>query len=236
MASSRDRVDTPTIYSRSIVAVATRIGLAGGMAEVETYGTGHVEKIADRAGLRVSYSQQAEDRTSAVAALTERIRTVEPVLARDGVQVRDRRLSVHDVWDRKRRSGTQANQSYQVRITDLGVLNDLVADLVVTEPATLDGPLWELTDRDEAVSQGQQEAVADGKRRAEGYMAALGRRLGPLLRIADGPFPPQPGQFMPAAMSLAADATRGPNIAELSLQPQLVTVIITCTMVWEITD
>jgi uncharacterized protein YggE len=206
------------------------------MAEVETHGTGQVERIADRAGLQVFYTEQAKDRASAVSTLTKRIGTVESMLERDGVQVRDRRLFVHDTWDVKRRSGAQANQSYLVRITALAVLNDLVADLVLTEPTNLRGPSWELADRDEAVRQAQQEAVADARRRAEGYVEALGRRLGPLLRITDGVAYPQPDRFTMNAVRSPADAAVRPNIAELSLEPQLVTVVTTCTTAWEIAD
>jgi hypothetical protein len=206
------------------------------MAEVETRGTGQVERIADRAVLQVFYTKRAKDRAGAVAALTERIRTVESLLERDGVQVRDRRLFVRDTWDAKRRSGADANQSYHVQITDLAVLNDLVSDLVLTEPANLRGPSWELADRADTVRQAQHEAVADARRRAEGYAEALGFRLGPLVRITDGPVNPQPAHFMANTRRSPADAAGRPDIADLSLEPQLVTVVSTCTTTWEIAD
>jgi uncharacterized protein YggE len=206
------------------------------MAEVETHGTGQVERIADRAVLQVFYTEQAKDRASAVSMLTRRIGTVEPIWERDGVQVRDRRFFVRDTWDVKRRSGAQANQSYLVRISDVAMLNDVVADLVLTEPTNLRGPSWELADREEAVRQAQREAVVDARRRAEGYAEALERRLGPLLRIMDGVVNPQPARFAASAVRMPAEAAVRPNIAELSLEPQLVTVVTTCTMTWEIVD
>ncbi|WAL69484.1 hypothetical protein ORV05_17475 [Amycolatopsis cynarae] len=36
------------------------------------------------------------------------------------------------------------------------MLDDLAADLVRTEPASLVGPSWELTDRDDAMRQAQR--------------------------------------------------------------------------------
>lgn len=115
-------------------------------------------------------------------------------------------------------------------------LNDLIAALVVVEPANLAGPFWELADHDDALRQAQHRAVADAKRRAEGYVDALGCRLGPLLRVSDSLGGPQPARVtMEAAVHLAGSAYR-PDIAELSLEPQPVVVTATCTMAWTIAD
>lgn len=205
------------------------------MAEVRTQGTGQVEQIADRATVRVFYAEHARDRAGAVSALTDRIGAVESTLERDGVQVRDRRLSVHDHWDGKRKSGAQANQSYTLRVTDLTVLNDLIAALVVAEPANLAGPFWELADHDDAVRRAQRDAIANATRRAENYAEALGHRLGELLCVSDGPGNPQPARFAQAAVHLSRSAAR-PDIAELSLEPELVAVTATCTMTWTIAE
>jgi hypothetical protein len=184
----------------------------------------------------VLYTEHAKDRANAVSALTSRITTVESVLNRDGVQVRDRRLTVHDRWDGKRRSGAQANQSYTLRITDLTILNDLIAALVVGEPANLVGPFWELANHDDAVREAQREAVADAKRRAEGYVEALGRHLGQVLRVSDGPGNPQPARFTAQVATGIARSAPRPDIAELSLEPQPVVVTAACTMTWTVAE
>lgn len=204
------------------------------MAEIETQGTGQVERTADQATLRVCYTEHARDRARAVSALTNRVSGVESALERDGLRVRGRRLSVHDDWDGKRRSGARAEQAYTLLVTDLTVLNDLIADLVVVEPASLAGPFWELADHDDAVRRAQRDAVADATRRAEGYAEALGCRLGQLLRVRDGAGGPQPVRFAAQAAALSAGSAPRPDIAELSLEPQLVAVTATCTMAWTI--
>lgn len=206
----------------------------GTMTEVQTHGMGQVERMADQAGLHVSYTHRAKDRTNATSALTARIGTVESALTREGVQVRDRRLAVHDVWDGKRRSGAQATQSYQLRITDLAVLNDLIGDLMVTEPATLRGPFWELANPGEAERDAQRDAVRAARRRAEVYAEELGCQLGRLVTIADSGVHAHPLRGAAVAMPMAAAGVGRPDIAQLSLEPQLVTVTATCTMTWEI--
>jgi hypothetical protein len=185
----------------------------------------------------VFYAEHAKDRAGAVSALTNRITTVESVLDRDGVEVRERQLSVHDDWDGKRRSGARATQSYALRITDLTILNDLIAALVVVEPANLVGPLWELANHDDAMRQAQREAVAVATRRAESYVEALGRRLGPLLRVHDGQGNPQPASFAAqAAVHISRSSAPRPDISELSLEPQPVFVSATCRMAWTIAE
>jgi uncharacterized protein YggE len=200
------------------------------VAEIETHGTGQVERIADRAGMRLSFARTGRDRASAVSALSERIGAVEALLDRDGVQVRDRRLAVHDRWEAKRRAGAIAEQSYEVRITDLAALNDLIADLVAVEPTNVSGPYWELADVDEAQREAQRAAVADARQRAEGYAAALGRELGELVRIADG----GGNHHMPLAFAASAASGGQAEIARLSLEPEPVSVSATCTMTWTI--
>jgi hypothetical protein len=207
------------------------------MAELVTTGNGEVERIADRADLRLSYSGRGRDRTAAVNELTKRIGTVEPLLERDGVQVRSRRLSVHDVWDGRRRSGAAAEQSYQLRITDVTVLDDLVAALVTTEPTGIDGPFWDLADQTEPAREAQRSAVADARGRAEGLAEALGARLGALVQVTDGS--PPNSRMMPFGMAASASVRlRGgpvvPEIASLSLEPQPVAVHANCTITWEL--
>jgi uncharacterized protein YggE len=209
----------------------------GDMAEVETHGTGEVERLADRARLAVFYAEQAKDRATAVNALSARIGAVESVLSRDGVQARDRQLSVQIMWDGKRRSGFRATQSYGVRVTDLSALDELIADLVGTEPAGLHGPSWELADRDEAMREAQRAAVADARRRAAAYAQALGLRLGPLLRVTDaaGVPPVRYGATMSRTMSATtARPVTGAEIAELALEPEAITVATSCTMIWQL--
>jgi uncharacterized protein YggE len=205
-------------------------------AEVVTSGTGEVQRVADRAELRLGYRARGRDRAAAVRELTRRIGAVEPHLQRAGVEVRDRRLSVHDVWDGRRRSGAQADQSYLLRVTDVSVLDDLLAALVGTEPTTLDGPNWELADPSGAFREAQRAAVADARERAEGFAAALGARLGPLVQLTDGSQahhgPVRFGQAR-AMMAMPAGAPM-PEVAELALDPQSVTVSAHCTITWQL--
>lgn len=203
------------------------------MAQLVTVGTGEVERIADQADLRLSWVGRGKDRNSAVTQLTGTIKDVEPHFDRSGVRVVSRRLSVHDVWSGKRREGAEASQSYLVRITDVTVLDDLLAVLVGSEPAAIDGPTWALADDTEPAREAQQKAVADARAKAEGYADAVDGRLGALVQVTDGSMSPHQPMFAAAYSSRSGGAAL-PNIADLGLEPQPVTVSAQCTITWEL--
>jgi hypothetical protein len=204
------------------------------MAELVTTGIGEVRRTADRARLSLRYTSRARDRTGAVDVLTRQVVPVVALLAGQGVTQESSRLFVHDVWDGKRRGGAEATQHYTALVTDLAILDDLIGQLVLTEPADLRGPAWELADRSAAYREAQAAAVAAARDTADGYAAALGARLGRLTRLDDTS---PPGQAVPMAFAAKSSARRTsgpPDIAELALEPESVTVSAMCSITWEI--
>jgi uncharacterized protein YggE len=209
------------------------------VAEVLTKGTGTVERTADRAQVDVSFETAGANRNDAVDALTSRVSGVEPLLDRPGVEVRSRQLSVHDNWDGNQRAGSRASQRYVLRVTDLTELDSLLSALVLAEPTWLNGPSWDLTDDKDAVREAQANAVVDALFRAQGYAEALGRRLGPLLRLSDGD-----GDMWQAdsAMSAKSFGYGGGSpgvpvqVEQLNLEAQQITITVRCTAAWSLLD
>ncbi|MGM1058839.1 SIMPL domain-containing protein [Saccharothrix sp. Mg75] len=208
------------------------------MAEVVTKGVGRVERTADRAEVQVSFETTGSTRAEAVDRLTERVGALEPAFARPGVEVRSRQLAVHDNWDGTHRSGSRASQNYVVRVDDVAGLDDLLAAVVAAEPTWLGGPTWQLRDDVEAVAEAQREAVADARRRAEGYARALGARLGPLQRLADGDAEAQWAAESSRAMTAGYGGSPGvpPQVDQLALEAQRITVAVRCTATWALLD
>ncbi|MEV8436153.1 SIMPL domain-containing protein [Actinosynnema sp. NPDC051121] len=207
------------------------------MAEVVTKGVGKVERTADRAEVQVSFETLGSTRNEAVDRLTARIASVEPALARPGVEVRSRQLNVHDNWDGKRRSGSRAMQNYVLRVDDVAELDGLLGALVSAEPTWLNGPSWQLKEDADAVREAQREAVLDARRRAEGYAEALGVRLGPLQRLTDGDaegWAVESHRMMAAGYGGAPGAP--PQMDQLNLEAQQITVTVRCTASWTLLD
>jgi uncharacterized protein YggE len=208
-------------------------GWLGDVAEVVTKGTGEVERTADRAQVDVTFEALGAERSEAVSTLNQRVSVVEPLL--QDFEVRSRQLSVHDNWDNNQRVGSRAQQQYVIWVSDLDKLDGLLADLVQAEPSWINGPSWTLVDDTEAVREAQKEAVADALRRAEGYASALGRRLGPLLRIGDtdGGAGYSPRIHASASFEMAGPAGM---VDQLNLKAQQITVSASCTAAWSLLD
>lgn len=198
--------------------------------EVVTEGSGWYEQVADRAELSVGYAGTGRDRTAAVTELGKRVVAAEAAFVLRGVSVVHRRLSVHDQWRGNRIVGCRATEDVVLRLDDVHALEDVLAALVQSEPAALNGPNWSVTDPTTARRAAQERAVADARDRAEGYATALGGRLGPLLRLSEGSdhgSPPREMRMMAARAEVAA-----PDVRELGLEPEPVRVTAHCTTTW----
>ena len=200
--------------------------------EIVTEGSGWYEQVADRAECSVGYAATGRDRRLAVAELGKRVAAAEAAFDLRGVSVLHRRLYVHDQWRGNRVVGCRATEDVLLRLDDVHALEDLLAALVRSEPAALNGPNWLLTDPTAARRAAQEGAVADARDRAEGYAAALGGRLGPLLRLSEAP---DHGGMGRDVRMMAARAEMGaPDVRELGLEPEPVRVTAHCTTTWEL--
>jgi hypothetical protein len=200
--------------------------------EIVTEGSGWHEQPADRAELQIGYAGTGRDRSAAVAALGKRVAAAEPAFGLRGVTVLHRRLAVHDQWRGNRVVGSRATEDLTLRLDDVGALEEVLAAVVASEPASLNGPHWQLTDPAAARRSAQANAVADARDRAEGYAAALGGRLGALLRLSEG----AGGGMEPRAFAMSAMAREAsaPDVRELGLEPEPVRVTVRCATSWEL--
>ncbi|GAY11093.1 putative secreted protein [Pseudonocardia sp. N23] len=192
-------------------------------------GTGWHEQLADRAEIDVSFSATGRDRSAAVRDLGRAVAAAEPVFTRAGVEVRSRSLHVGTEWRRGKQSGARATENVLLRVSDLDVLEDVLGTVLAAEPASFNGPRWLLDDQVAARATAQREAVADARRRAEGYADALGGSLGALALLAEAP----DHGGGPMMRAVAMEAARGPvDVTELGLEPEPVRVTAQCTTTW----
>jgi len=199
--------------------------------EIVTEGSGWYEQVADRAELQVGYAGAGRDRSTAVAELGKRVAAAEPAFGLRGVSVLHRRLAVHDQWRGHRVVGCRATEDITLRLDDVGALDEVLAAVVAGEPATLNGPNWQLTDPAAVRRTAQARAVADARDRAEGYAAALTGRLGALLRLSEV----AGGGMEPRAFAMAAMGREAaPDVRELGLEPEPVRVTVRCATSWEL--
>ena len=74
--------------------------------------------------------------------------------------------------------------------------------------------------------------MADARDRAEGYAAALGGRLGALLRLSEAGRRRRRAAGVPRWPRWRAEAA--PDVRELGLEPEPVRVTVRCTTSWEL--
>jgi uncharacterized protein YggE len=195
--------------------------------EIVTEGSGWYEQLGDRAELNVSFTAVARSRSDGVRDLGRRVAAAEPALTRPGLQVRHRRVRVHNEWRGNRLIGCRAGEDVALLVTDVTVLDAVLSALVGAEPTDLQGPRWMLEDPAAAVREAQERAVADARARAEGYAVALGGTLGPLLRLSEAA---EHAPMVP--YRTAAAEAGGPDVRALGLEPEPVRVMARCTTTW----
>jgi uncharacterized protein YggE len=198
--------------------------------EIVTEGSGRHEQQGDRAELVVTFSAVARTRSDAVRDLGKQVAAAAPALETPGLDVRSRRLWVHNEWRGKRVVGCRAGEHLNLLVTDVTALEQALSALVGAEPTDLQGPHWVLADPAAARREAQRKAVADARARAEGYAEALGGRLGPLLRLSEAP----DHVMVEAAYRVRAAAESAPDVRDLGLEPEPVTVTARCTTTWRL--
>jgi uncharacterized protein len=195
--------------------------------EIVTEGTGWYEQLGDRAELDVTFTAVARNRSDAVRELGRRVTAAEPALTQPGIQVRHRRVRVHNEWRGNRVVGCRAGEQLALLVTDVTALDAVLSALVGAEPTDLQGPAWVLEDPAAARREAQRRALADARERAEGYAAALGGTLGPLLRLSEAAENAAPMTYRTAAAESA-----GPDVRALGLEPEPVRVTARCATTW----
>ncbi|SDF48411.1 SIMPL domain-containing protein [Pseudonocardia oroxyli] len=199
------------------------------MSEIVTEGNGWVEQTADRADLDVTFEARGRKRAAAVEALGARVAEAEKALGLDGVTTLSRRVWVHTEYRSGKPAGCRATESIQVRVTDLSALEETMSLLLGSEPASFSGPSWSLAEPEKVRAQAQQKAVEDARRRAEGYAAAVGGRLGALVRLSEAA---EHGGGAPMMAMRARMAEAAPDVSDLGLDPEPVRVSARCTTTW----
>jgi hypothetical protein len=196
--------------------------------EIVTEGTGWHEELGDRAELDAGFSAVARTRSDAVRDLGKQVAAAAAAFELPGLEVRSRRVWVHNEWRGNRVVGCRAGEYFQLLVTDVTALEPVLSALFGAEPTDLQGPRWVLADPAAARLAAQRNAVADARTRAEGYADALGGTLGPLRRLSEAPEHGAPAAYAMRARHEAA----APDVRDLGLEPEPVRVTARCTTTW----
>lgn len=147
--------------------------------------TAEARRAPDIAVLSTGVVTQAPDANSAIRRNSERMSAVVGALGRAGIAGRDVQTSgvslnpdYHYVANRPPRiRGYFASNTVNVTVREIGRLGDILDALVATGANQVQGPMFDIEDKDAVLDEARDAAMAKARMRAERYAKRLGLRV-----------------------------------------------------------
>lgn len=186
------------------------------------------EIAPDKFMLCARVTGEGNDTRAATADLVSRYRKLESAAKRfpDTVEVRHGSIASWPGWGK--RAKASAHRTMSVIGTDPATAGDVADEVAAVQGVAVDGPHWELRNDNAAFASLQVDVVHEARTRAQRYAAALGGSLGRLVELRD----PQAGGRRPTFAMAAMRGGRAPEVSELDLSPQPITISATVEATW----
>jgi uncharacterized protein YggE len=146
----------------------------------------------DEAMLSVSLSALKDAPGPALADVSHRNDGLIALLDELGIAPADRStsgVSVYEEFDHtrdgRRSLGHRAVCDVAVRLTNLGLIGELVTRATTELDARIDGPRWQVAADNPIRLEAARAAAADGKRKAQAYAEGVGARIGELIKLSE---------------------------------------------------
>ena len=173
------------------------IELAPGEALLSVEAEGRVASRPDTMTISagtVTTGTSAADAVAANNALAQRLIAAVRAAGIDPRDVRTRHFELQPSFETDRRSedgvpprilGYVVRNTVEVRLRDLGNAQALISRLFEAGANSVAGPRFSLADDREARRAAERRAIEEARAEADNYAAALGRRLGRVIRVGD---------------------------------------------------
>lgn len=146
----------------------------------------------DEAMLWITLTALENDPGHALADVSRRSDALIAVLTELGVAKKDRSttgVTVYEEFDHtrsgRRSLGHRATASVSARLTDPEPIGRLIVRATTELQATIDGPRWQIAERNPVRLEAAREAAADGQRKAQAFANGVGAKLGRLVRLIE---------------------------------------------------
>jgi uncharacterized protein len=184
------------------------------MPTVTVRGDALIRSEPDEAVLWITLSALADAPGPALSDVSARSSGLMSLLDEIGVGKGERSttgVTVYEDFDHTEKGrislGHRAVARVSARLSDPGVIGDLIARTTADLAARVDGPHWLISLDNPVRLEAAREAAADARRKARAYAEGVGATLGPLVRLVE----PRDPHFMHAV------AARAP--AQVGYQP-----------------
>jgi uncharacterized protein len=196
--------------------------------------SGEVTRIPDIAIISAGVVTRQQTASSAIQENSSRMERVLSALKKAGVEDRDVQTSSLSLSPEYRYQQNQPPQlvgytaSNQVSIRFRDIRNSgKILDALVAEGANqINGPSLTIDKPEAALDEARQQAISNGRARAELYARALGKRVARVVSVSEGggsyPVPPPMPVMMEARMAGQADTKVVPGEQKLQVSVSMV--------------
>lgn len=191
-------------------------------------------RVPDIATLSAGVVTQAADANAALRANADEMTKVVAAIKAAGIAERDIQTSGVNLNPQYRYAenlppaitGYQASNNVNITVRDIGKLGKILDALVATGANQVNGPSFDVDDKESAYDEARRAAVDKAQKRAEMYATTLGMRVRRIVSISEGsgygPPRPMPMMAMARMESAQADTPISPGESTLSVNLDLV--------------
>jgi uncharacterized protein YggE len=180
---------------------------------ISVRGTGAVEVAPDVAEILIGVRNEGHNAAEAIDGNSEAMKRVVDDAKRAGIDARDIQtsfLNLTQFRDSKNILRFAAVNTVRIRVRDLSRLGSVSRSLVGSGANEIRGIRFSTANPKPHLDRARQQAVEDGRRRAEVLAEAAGRRLGDILEITEQTYD-DPGVVSMARAAAPADIPTEPG-------------------------
>jgi uncharacterized protein YggE len=188
-----------------------------------------VRRAPDIATLSTGVVTQGADANAAMRANAAQMEKVAAAIRAAGIEARDIRTSGIHLNPQYRYAehqppvitGYQASNTVDITVRDLARLGNILDALVATGANQINGPSFDIDNKDEGLDEARRKAVDKARARADMYAGSLGMRVRRIVSISEGarigPPVPMMGMSMEKAMDASTPVSPGENVLSVNL-------------------
>jgi uncharacterized protein YggE len=189
-----------------------------------------VRRAPDIATLATGVVTQAADANAAMRANAEQMEKVVAAIRAAGIESRDIRTSGINLNPQYRYAenqppaitGYQASNTVDITVRDIARLGKILDALVATGANQINGPSFDVENRDGALDEARRKAVEKAQARARIYAESLGMRVRRIVSISEGaqigPPVPMMAMRMEKSMDASTPVSPGENVLGVNLE------------------
>lgn len=192
-------------------------------------------RVPDIASLSTGVVTQAADANAAMRANATQMAQVVAAIRKAGIAERDVQTSGVNLYPQYQHhneraptiTGYQASNTVNITVRDIGKLGQVMDALVAAGANQINGPSFDVEDKESAYDEARRSAVETAQGRAEMYAKTLGMRVRRIVSISEG------GGGHPRPMPMMAMA-RAEKMADTSISPGESSLSVNLDIVFEL--